>query len=162
MQSILLYQFSWFLDTAVVYSPLIFIQLVCCMLLTASTLFSLDLVSSTKPKSIRRLIKKNFNSQQMKHFDSTIFSLLVSFACGISSLTVYCYCGSMSTGYFEDMAVYIYDSNWYEHPTNLQKYAMIMIQNMQIPLYYTGFDVAYLNLETFERVSENTWSLCGG
>lgn len=51
------------------------------------------------------------------------------------------------------MADFIYESDWHLHSIKLQKYIMLMMENMQMPLYYTGFGIAYLNLETFERVS---------
>lgn len=44
------------------------------------------------------------------------------------------------------------DSNWRELSLDLQKATLMMIQNMQIPIYYNGFGVAVLNLEAFVTV----------
>lgn len=54
---------------------------------------------------------------------------------------------------FEKMPDCLYDSNWHMRPIKHQKYFNFMIENMQIPLYYHGFNVAVLNLETFTQVS---------
>lgn len=51
------------------------------------------------------------------------------------------------------MADCLYDTNWQKLPIRLQKYVVLMIGNAQKPLYYHGFGVALLNLETFNGVS---------
>lgn len=42
---------------------------------------------------------------------------------------------------------------WHKLPTELQKYFILMIRNMQKPLYYHGFEVARLDLQMFSKVS---------
>lgn len=41
---------------------------------------------------------------------------------------------------------------WYEQPMKLQKYFILMVANTQKSVYYRGFDIATLNLETFIQV----------
>lgn len=59
----------------------------------------------------------------------------------------------MATKSFEKMADSLYDCMWYGLDEKLQKYILIMITNAQKPIYYHGFGVAVLVLETFTKVS---------
>lgn len=59
----------------------------------------------------------------------------------------------MATQSFEGMSDALYESNWPEIPVRLQKYFIIMVGNTQKPVFYDGFGVAVLNLETFTNVS---------
>lgn len=61
----------------------------------------------------------------------------------------------MATESYQQMADCLYsDANWWELSVELQKYMLLMNANMQRLLYYHGFDVAVLNLETFSAVSK--------
>lgn len=53
------------------------------------------------------------------------------------------------------MTANLYDSNWPELTFELQKYFILMIENSQRPLQYTGFGLSILNLETFSAVRES-------
>lgn len=90
--------------------------------------------------------------QQSKHIDFSIWILLM--ACSMASLNmfVYCFFGKMATESFEQMANSLYEINWPELPIRLQKYIILMIGNAQRPIYYHGFGMAVLNLETFGKV----------
>lgn len=79
----------------------------------------------------------------------------------LSNLFLYCYFGMLATQSYEEMSDYLYfDSYWFALPSKLQKYPIIMITNMQKPLYYHGFEVAPLNLRTFILVRDaNRFSL---
>ena len=70
----------------------------------------------------------------------------------ITVMFVYCYFGKIATESYSTMADSTYEINWHDLPVRHQKYVMIMIQNMQRPLYYHGFGVVVLNLETFTKV----------
>lgn len=70
-----------------------------------------------------------------------------------SSLFAYCYFGKLATDNFTKMADCLYESKWYESSIKAQKCFVLMIQNMQKPLYYHGFGIAILNLKTFTDVS---------
>lgn len=50
------------------------------------------------------------------------------------------------------MADLLFESEWQCLPVNLQKYVIVMIADMQRPVYYHGFEVAILDLETFSKV----------
>lgn len=67
-------------------------------------------------------------------------------------LFVYCYFGKLATDSYRKMSDCVYDLNWQELPLRLRKY-IILITNMQKTIYYHGFEVAVLNLNTFFRVS---------
>lgn len=71
---------------------------------------------------------------------------------GMFILFVYCYCGSKSTEFFENMADALYEAIWPDLQIQLQKYFIVMIANMQTPIHYHGLNVCYLNLETFVAV----------
>lgn len=71
----------------------------------------------------------------------------------ISDLFFYCYFGRLATESYEKLADCLFESNWLDLTIELQKYLALMIANMQKPLYYHGFGVANLDLETFKKVS---------
>lgn len=75
------------------------------------------------------------------------------------SLFVYCFFGKLATTSFEEMANCTYESNWQQLRVDLQTYLILMIGNMQRPIYYHGFGVAVLNLETFCKVTEIFFSI---
>lgn len=70
-----------------------------------------------------------------------------------SNLFLYCYYGKSSTEISLKYADYLYESNWIELPNDLKKYFILMITSMERPLFYHGFHVVRLNLETFAAVS---------
>ena len=72
----------------------------------------------------------------------------------MTSLFSYCYFGMLATESFEKISDCIYlEMNWQGLSLNLKKYCILMIGNMQWPLYYHGFNVITLDLNTFIRVS---------
>lgn len=79
--------------------------------------------------------------------------LLVAGMVATANLFLYCFFGAMATESYEQMAECLYKSKWYERPTHLQKYFIIMIGNMQRPLCYHGFGLAILNLQTYSTVN---------
>lgn len=69
-------------------------------------------------------------------------------------LFCFCYFGALATNSFECMSKSIYSEiNWHELPLEIQKHIILMLGNMQRSLYYHGFDVVTLDLNTFVRVS---------
>lgn len=72
-----------------------------------------------------------------------------------STLFLYWYFGKRSTEYFEEMANCLYESNWPKLSIKLQKYLILMIANMQKPIYYHGLSIANLDLKTFNQVRIN-------
>lgn len=73
---------------------------------------------------------------------------------GITNLLIYCYLGKLANESYAQMPDCMFYMNWYELPSEIQKYFILMIGNMQRALYYRGFGIIVLNLETFTRVSE--------
>lgn len=77
---------------------------------------------------------------------------------GTANLYLYCFFGKVATDSFEEMAQCAYDSNWPDIHVDLQKYFVLLIAESQCPIYYHGFQIAFLNLETFLRVKLKTKS----
>lgn len=66
----------------------------------------------------------------------------------------YCYCGMLATESFEKMSDCIYfDLNWQALSLKLKKYCILMIENMQQPIYYHGSGIVILDLYTFIQAS---------
>lgn len=93
--------------------------------------------------------------QQLKHIDFSFNILVMAFFTGIVNLFVFCYFGKLATESFEEMGNCLFESNWHVLPIALQKANLLMIQNMQKPIYYHGFGMAILNLTTFSKVTLN-------
>lgn len=70
------------------------------------------------------------------------------------NLFVYCFYGKIATESFANMSDNLYDSNWQKLPIELQKHLVVMMANAQRPIFYHGFGIAVLNLETFTDVSD--------
>lgn len=77
---------------------------------------------------------------------------------GLTNLFIFCYFGRLATDSFEKMSNCLYECNWLELKANHQKYFVVMIANAQIPMYYHGFEVAVLNLETFTTLINSIYS----
>lgn len=88
----------------------------------------------------------------MKHPDLNFYMVLMSLLVSGANLYLYCYYGNRSTNDFAQMAQLLYESNWNQHPVELQKFFKMMIANAQRPLFYHGFHLVQLNLETFLKV----------
>lgn len=97
----------------------------------------------------KSVIDMNSSLQQLHHMDSTVAIILCGVSIGISTLFIYCYFGKIATESFEKMADSLYDLNWQELPNDLQKYLVLMIADMQKPIYYYGFGYVRLDLRTF-------------
>lgn len=78
-----------------------------------------------------------------------LMSLIVSGA----NLFLYCYYGNRSTNDYAQMAHSLYHSSWYKHSAAMQRFFKMMIANAQRPLFYHGFRMVELNLETYLKVS---------
>lgn len=106
------------------------------------------------------LIFKNiffyFIFQQMKHinFDAVLSAFvnrLILFNLKLVYLLLFRKIGNRK---FWKISSCVYDFNWHELPIDLQKNFVLIIQNTQRPLFYHGFNVIVLNLETFTGVSK--------
>lgn len=65
---------------------------------------------------------------------------------------LYCYFGHLSTVSFLRIPDWLYASHWYELTNDQQRYYFMMIANSQRPLFFHGFGLANLTLETYSKV----------
>lgn len=80
-------------------------------------------------------------------------ALVVVLVVGIANLFAFCWYGKQATDSFGNMTNLLYEeANWQDLSIQLRKYLIFMIQNTQRPLFYHGFGIAILNLETFLKV----------
>lgn len=93
-----------------------------------------------------------FTFQQSQNMDFIMLTVLATSSIGMSTIFVYCYFGKLATISYEKMPDRLFEMNWHEQPNELQKFFILMIANSQKPVYYHGFEVAKLNLETFVNV----------
>lgn len=110
------------------------------------------------------------NLQQREHIDIGVFTIFACVVVGILSLFLYCFFGKLATESYAKMADCLYESNWQILNVKCQKYFVLMIENAQEPLYYQGFGIAVMNLETFTKVSaikkinskqiNSKWTIC--
>lgn len=98
--------------------------------------------------------------QQREHIDIGVFTIFACVIVGMLSLFLYCFFGKLATESFAKMADCLYESNWQILNVKCQKYFVLMIENAQQPLYYQGFGIAVMNLETFTKVSEIKQNFC--
>lgn len=99
------------------------------------------------------LIVLNFIfAQQFRHLDAFVVVILLASSLTMTYLFFYCYFGKLSAASFEKMADCMYNMRWQSLPLRLQKYVVVMIENMQEPLYYHGFNIIKLQLNTFVKV----------
>lgn len=94
--------------------------------------------------------------QELAHLDADIFNILVTGAIGLTILFVYCNSEKRASESFVKMADCLYDVNWYELPPSTQKCFIIMIRSAQKPLFYHGFGILILDLETMTKVRLRT------
>ncbi|XP_031621072.1 putative odorant receptor 83c [Contarinia nasturtii] len=123
---------KWFLDSAEVYGSFIMILLISTIIYLSCVLFQLDL--------------------QLKHIDFRILFLLLAFSISLLTLFLYCFFGKLANESYDKMCGCLYRSNWYELPVELQKCFILMIGNAKRPMFYRGFSVARLDLETFSKI----------
>ncbi|XP_055305901.1 odorant receptor 22c-like [Sitodiplosis mosellana] len=120
---------EWFLQSADTYRHFVLVQLISSVIFLACIVFQLDL--------------------QSKHPSVNLVLMLFGVFVSGTNLFVYCFFGKLATESYTKIADCLYEANWREVSIDLQKYIIVMIQNAQRPLYYHGFGIAVLNLETF-------------
>lgn len=91
----------------------------------------------------------------MKDGQSSAIFGFQSLCINFGILFLYCFAGGIATGSYQKIESRLCNSNWYEYPIDAQKYILMMLQNSQLPIYYDGFGVAILSLETFGNVNSN-------
>ncbi|XP_031633852.1 putative odorant receptor 92a [Contarinia nasturtii] len=84
--------------------------------------------------------------------DPNVLLVIVGMSVGLSYLFLYCYYGKRTNVYYSQMGQSLFESNWYLLPNELQKFYILMIANVQVPISYHGLNVVDLNLERFTKV----------
>lgn len=74
---------------------------------------------------------------------------------GGSNLFLYCYFGHLATDSYLDLSDDLFKLKWHQFPLHLQKYFIMMIENSQQILYYSGSGIFTLDLNTYCKV----WAL---
>lgn len=146
---------SFFIQTSNVYSSMILVQLIGNMLIVAVCTFQCDMVWFQKKVLTSRMhfsYGKWFMYQAFHHIDLQFFLMLGGCAIGLLNLYVYCYYGKMATVELEAYADHIYNTQWYRKRLNIQKSYIVIIQYTQRPVFYHGFDIIDLNMETFSKL----------
>lgn len=89
----------------------------------------------------------------MEHFDAD--TIMVTIIAMVNILWIYLHCllGKLVTNRFDQLPCELFKSQWCELPIGLQKYFILLLANTQKPLFFHGFKVYVLNLETFTSVS---------
>lgn len=100
-----------------------------------------------------QLIEYDFTHfQQIQKLDYLLASVISTTSVGMLVLLFYCYYGKVATESYAKMPDCLFNMHWYGLPIKLQKCFVLMIENMQKPIYYHGFEVATLDLGTFVQV----------
>lgn len=92
--------------------------------------------------------------QQLKNFELSFVIILDTLLLYTFHIFLYCYLGKMASQSYEKMTYCLYESNWMELNTDLQRFFVLMIKNTQRPLFYHGYAMVNLHLETFSKVSK--------
>lgn len=149
---------SMFSETADIYSLLIFFELICGMIYLSCCIFQMDLVRTVFVMPLRwysAFIHKFhwlFFNQAMEHPDAELLIIVICIVGSGSSLFLYCFHGKSTNDSFNGYSQCLFDSKWYLLPKNTQKLFILMIGNAQCSLFYHGFHLVNLNLETFLQV----------
>lgn len=91
--------------------------------------------------------------QQFSHISYEVGFIFIVSMIAATNLYLYCFFGIKATMSFVQMADTLFECNWQVLPVHFQKYWILMIKNAQKPIFYHGFGMAVLNLETFSKVS---------
>lgn len=70
----------------------------------------------------------------------------------VASIFLYCFFGKLATESYLAMADSLYETNWFKLSNSMQKMFLLMIEQSQRPIYYHGFGLVIMNLETFTKV----------
>lgn len=147
--------FRLFIESSHAFSYFILVQMICTVVVLSCAIFQCDLVIllhfPTNLKSFN-IFHGFMHFQLMQNIGFGIMFVLMLVSINILNLFLYCFFGKMATDSFKEMSICLYKTNWQNLPVDLQKFVVLMIGNAQRPLYYHGFGVAILDLETFTKV----------
>lgn len=66
---------------------------------------------------------------------------------------MYCFYASNTTDRIALIGNDVYDLNWYDYPSNVRKFMILIIVRSQRPMYLSGYHLINCTLETFGKVS---------
>lgn len=147
-----------FYDSAELFSPFLIVQLGCNILALSVGVFYIDMVSKRRPAIYKlpmfiMFISSSFFVQHLQNPDFTLMTILMAILTQMVTAFIYCYFGKLATDSIQRMSDRVFDMNWQNLPIGLQKYVILMIANMQRPIYYHGSGIVQMNLNTFINVS---------
>lgn len=151
--SILLFRI--YFQTSDLYSVFVWIVIACSIVHMSVAIFQLDLVNEISCFEILMLQITCGTSFWQAYSTSSKGSLLdyiMMLLASLSNLFLYCYFGKQATESFNKMTDALYESKWLDFTPKERKYFVIAITNTQRPLYYHGFNIMVLNLESFTNV----------
>lgn len=78
----------------------------------------------------------------------------------IQMLFSFCYLGSQLTSKAFEINDSIYGSDWYNYPSKIQMYTILIMKRSQKPFIMTGYALVTCSLEKFKDVSKisNFWA----
>lgn len=79
--------------------------------------------------------------------------MILAIVAELNYLEIHCYFGEMTTQSFLKFSNCLYELQWYNLPIQLGKYLLIILPNMQRSLFYDGFGMFPLTLQTFAPVN---------
>lgn len=150
--------YSLFVDSSDIFGQFILVQMVCTVIVLSGAVYQCDLVMRIQStfqiifNSVTKIKIFNFQFQLFQHIRFEVTFVLMLIFLNMLNLFLYCFFGRMATESFEQMAICLYQANWPVLPNHLQKYFLLMIANAQRPLYYHGFGMVAMNLQTFTKV----------
>lgn len=77
---------------------------------------------------------------------------ILHFAISLGPTLIFGFTGTACTEAFENYSRYMYKSNWYNLPNDLQKYTILVIANGNRPLFFHGMNILTLDLHTIASV----------
>lgn len=150
--------FSLFSETANLYGSPILMHLACGMIFMGSAALQLNyviifwIILAIWKRKTKKTTNWKFDLQAIQNPSADLFILLIGTGVSVLNLFVYCYYGAVATENCLQFASSMYESNWYKLPTNLQFFIIMKLRNTQRPLYYRGWKLISLNLDTFCKV----------
>lgn len=133
----------------------VWIVIACSIVHMSVAIFQLDLVNKISYFKILLLQIKcgtPFWQAYSTNSKGSLLDYIMMLLASLSNLFLYCYFGKQATESFNKMTDALYDSKWLDFAPKERKYFVIAITNTQRPLYYHGFKIMVLDLESFTNV----------
>lgn len=146
-----------FFQTSDLYSVFVWIAIMCSIVHMSVAIFQLDLVKQSS-SFIVSFVHQNhlsltfFTQAISTNHTQSLLDYIMCLLASLSNMFLFCYFGRRATDSFENMTDVLYHSKWTEFSPKFRKYFIIAIGNTQRPLYYHGFKIMKLDLESFTQV----------